>query len=243
MIIDGYCTLGVDREYDLTAADLLAAMDAAGVDHAIIAAVDRYQAVDNRTGNDALLQAAADSGGRFIPSCSVSPWGGDAAVAELRRAVGEGARMLVLNPCVQGFTASDELVHPLLEVAGEARVPVYVHTGTPSATPWQIVDLAEAFASVDLIIGHSGATDFWNDAVSAVQAADNVYLESSLARPFLFVSYLKQTGWHKGLMGSGAPLNAFDYEWAQMRRELPEEAHETVCGGNLQTLLEKAGAL
>ena len=82
MIIDGYCTLGVDREYDLREQDLLAAMDAAGVERAVIAAVDRYLAVDNQAGNDMLLRAAAAHRDRFIASCTVSPWGGDGAVID-----------------------------------------------------------------------------------------------------------------------------------------------------------------
>ena len=61
MTIDGYCTLGVDREYDLTEGALLEAMDRAGVERAVIATVDRFLAVDNRTGNDLLLRAAEDT--------------------------------------------------------------------------------------------------------------------------------------------------------------------------------------
>ncbi len=61
MTIDGYCTLGGDREYDLTEGALLEAMDRAGVERAVIATVDRFLAVDNRMGNDLLLRAAEDT--------------------------------------------------------------------------------------------------------------------------------------------------------------------------------------
>src|SRR5512143_1412789 len=117
MIIDGYCVLGVDREYDLTADALLTAMDRAGVDRAVIAPVDRYLAVDNRVGNDFILQAAAAHPGRFIPACSVNPWYGEAGEQELQRALGHGARLLVLHPMVQGYLSNDELVWPVLEAA------------------------------------------------------------------------------------------------------------------------------
>ena len=244
MTIDGYCTLGVDREYDLTEADLLRAMDAAAVDRAVIAAVDRCLAVDNREGNDFLLKAAAAHPDRFIPSCSANPWYGDRAVAELKRALEAGARMLVLHPFVQGYPADDELVWPLLETAGEARVPVYIHTGPPgNATPWQVVNLADRYPGVDLIMGHCGSTDLWNDVVEAAKASERITLESSLARPFSFVRYLEQVGEHKGVMGSFAPINELTFEWEQMRGALPEEMREGVCGGNLLRLLEKRGAL
>ena len=152
--------------------------------------------------------------------------------------------MLVLYPFVQGYQANDELVWPLLEVASEEKVPVYVHTGTPgNATPWQVVDLSDRYPSVDFIIGHCGATDFWNDMVEAGKASDHVYLESSLARPFVFSGYLEQVGGDKGIMGSFAPINALTFEWEQMYSVLPEVMWPDVCGGNLCRLLEKRGAL
>ena len=144
--IDAYCTVGVDREYDLTESNLVSAMDAAGVDRAVIAPPDRYLAVHNRDGNEAIRKAADSYPARLVPSCSANPWYGDRAVSELERAIGEGARMVVFHPFVQGFSANDELLFPALEVAAREQVPVYVHTGPPgNASPWQIVDLAERF--------------------------------------------------------------------------------------------------
>jgi hypothetical protein len=242
--IDAYCTLGVDREYDLTEYALLKAMDVAGVEQAVIAAVDRALAVHNREGNEFLRRAAAMHPKRFIPSCSVNPWFGEAALEELKRALDAGARMLVLHPCVQGFLANDELVWPLLEMAGAEAVPVYIHTGLPgNSTPWHIVDLAQRFPMVDFIMGHCGATDFWNDVIEAGRAVPNVYLESSLARPFSFSRYIEALGSSKGIMGSYAPLNDLPFEWQQMRSVLPAETWADVFGGTLRRLLEKRGKL
>ena len=243
MTIDGYCTLGVDREFDLTEDALLAAMDAAQVERAVVAAVDRFLAVDNRVGNDMLLRVAATHPDRFMPSCAANPWLGENCLDELRRALGHGARMVVLHPAVQGYLANDELVWPVLELAVAERVPVYVHTGNPgSASPWQVVDLAERYPDLDLIMGHCGATDFWNDVVEAGKAAPNVYLEASMARPFLFSGYVAQVGANKGIMGSYAPINDLVFEWTRIREELPSEAAAAVCGDSLLGLLQKRGA-
>ena len=244
MTVDGYCTLGVDREFDLTEDGLLKAMDSAEVDRAVIVPVDRCLAVRNREGNLEIREAASRHPDRFIPACSVNPWYGEGALEEMRRAVGEGARMLVLHPLVQGYQANDELVWPLLEAAATESVPVYVHTGPPgNATPWQVVDLAERFTETDLIIGHCGATDFWNDMVEAARASDHVSIESSLARPFQFSRYVEQAGQEKGIVGSYAPINDLVFEWSQMRKVLPRPLWDDVCGGNLLRLLEKRGAL
>lgn len=244
MNIDAYCTLGVDREYDLTEDGLLKCMDAAGVDRAVVAPPDRYLAVYNREGNDMMLAAAAGWADRLVPACSVNPWYGDRATEELKRAAGEGARMLVLHPCVQGYQANDELVWPLLEAAVPEKLPVYIHTGPPgSATPWQVVDLAERHPDLGFIIGHSGATDFWNDMVEAGRAAANVLYESSLARPFAFARYVQEIGIQKAIVGSYAPLNDLVFEWERMREALPPDEFAPVYGENLLRLLARRGPL
>jgi len=244
MNIDSYCVLGVDREFDLTEERLLQAMDTAKVDRAVIAPPDRYLAVFNREGNDMMLAAGSKHSERFIPACTVNPWYGAQGIDELTRAVAEGARMLVLHPCVQGYQANDELVWPVLEAAMREKVPVYIHTGPPgSATPWQVVDLAERFPELDLIIGHCGATDFWNDMVEAGRAAPNAYFESSFARPFAFSRYVEEIGVRKGIVGSFAPLNELTFEWAQMRDVLPPEEFAPIYGENISRLLSKRGPL
>lgn len=244
MYIDCYCVLGKDREYDLTVSALLKAMDAAGVDRALVAPVDRYLAVDNQVGNDYVAQQASKHRRRLIPTCTANPWNGKGAVREFRRALAKGARLLVLHPFVQGYLANDELVWPLLEVASREQVPVYIHTGPPgNSTPWQLVDLAERFPQLDLIMGHSGSTDFWFDVIDAAKAAPNIYLESSLARPFSFPERIQVLGSQRVIMGSFAPINQFAFEWEQMRLALTPEAVEPVLGDNLRRLLEKRGVL
>lgn len=240
--IDCYCTLGEDREYNLTAEALLRAMDKTGVEQAIIAPVDRCLAIYNREGNTFLRRIAAEYPSRLLPACSVNPWYGEIATTDLRRAIAEGARMVVLNPFIQGCLANDELVWPLLEIASEERVPVYIHTGMPgNSSPWQIVDLAERYPSVDFIAGHSGTTDFWNDVPEAGRAARNVYMESSLSRPFNFARHIQTLGPGRGIMGSSAPLNDFTFEWEQMYSVLPAAEWADIYGGTLQCLLGKRG--
>jgi len=244
MVIDAYCALGVDREYDLVAERLLDEMDKAAVDRAVVAPIDRNLTVRNREGNDYILEAAAKHPRRFIPACSVNPWFGDEAIQEMRRAIASGSRMLVLHPLVQGFVADDELVFPIIGEASAERIPIYIHTGPPgNATPWQVAGLSRRFPAADFIMGHCGATDFWNDVVAAVRSVENCSIEASLARPFGFASFVEQLGEAKGVMGSFAPLNDLVLEWEQMRQVLPPERFPGVYGGNLARLLEKRAPL
>lgn len=152
--------------------------------------------------------------------------------------------MLVVHPAVQGFIANDELLFPIIEEAVEAQVPIYIHTGQPgNSTPWQIVDLAGKYSRADFILGHCGATDFWNDMPGALNAAANLYCEASLARPFRFAEYVKAVGSHKCIMGSWAPLSDLVFEWEEMRKYLPRQDQADCLGNNMYKLLQKRGAL
>lgn len=244
MPVDAYVTLGVDREFNLTEELLLKAMDAVEVDQALVAPVDRCLAVANQEGNRAMVKAARAHRRRLIACCTANPWFGTKAVEEVARAAGEGARMLVLHPAVQGFLANDELGFPLIEAAGRERIPVYVHTGPPGhASPWMLADLAERFPQVDFVMGHMGATDFWTDAAQAAAAAPNLYLEASLGRPFNFARALSVVGAKKGLAGSAAPLNDLALEWRQLKKHVPAPMWEDAAGNNILRLLGKRGGL
>ena len=117
--------------------------------------------------------------------------------------------MLVLDPTRQGFLVNDPLAVPVLGRAGELSLPVYVHTGPHLyGGPWQLVDAALAFPDVRFIMGHAGATDFWNDVPSAGKFAPNIYIEGSFARPFIFMYHLDAAGIWRGVMGSAAPGTA-----------------------------------
>ena len=97
-ILDGYCTPGMERETRLSPNGLLELLDQAGIERAVIAPEDREIAVNNRGGNDRILELSKSSGRRFIPACAVNPWFGQAGCDELRRAAGAGARLLVMSP-------------------------------------------------------------------------------------------------------------------------------------------------
>ncbi len=242
MFIDCYVTLGDERETIYSAQDLIRDMDEAGVDKAVIAPDDRSCAVDNRRGNDRMLGEASRFPGRLIPSCTVNPWFGADGVAEFDRAVDLGACMLVVNPTLQGFLINDDLADPLIGRAQERGIPVYVHTGPHLyGAPWQMVDCALRFPEANFIMGHAGATDFWNDVPAAGSFAPNVYVEGSFARPFSFKNHVLAFGAERGIMGSSAPRNNLVFEWKYYRAELADPSYDAVFGGNLARILHLTG--
>jgi uncharacterized protein len=240
MRIDTICVIGKDREYDLDELTLLKEMDACQVDQAIITPVDRFYAVLNEEGNNQINEISQQYPDRFLPACTANPWLGKAAIVEIDRCLSENARLVIFHPFYQGFLANDEIIWPLLEQIQPYNVPVYFHTGMPgNSTPWQIVDLAERFPDLDLIMGHCGSTDFWNDVDDAALAAPNIYLETSLARPFSVPGRIKAIGKERILMGSYAPVNNFTFEWNEMAKVLTTDQADFVLGENINSLLEK----
>ncbi|MCB5228944.1 MAG: amidohydrolase family protein [Candidatus Cloacimonetes bacterium] len=240
MRIDALCTIGKDREYDLDEKSLLKEMDNCQVEKAIITVVDRYYAVKNCEGNNAIFDITARYPDRLLPACTANPWMGNDAIKEILRCIELHAQMVIFHPFLQGFLANDELIFPLLEQIQPFHIPVYFHTGLPgNSTPWQIVDLAERFPEIDFLMGHCGSTDFWNDVDDAALTAPNIYLETSLARPFSIPGRIKVIGKERVIMGSYAPVNNFTVEWNEMANVLSADEAEFVMGGNISRLLSR----
>lgn len=236
MNVDCYCRIGYGENDCLEPDDLVAQMDTAGVDAALVSAHERYQAVYNKKGNDLLIDAASRYPGKLLPTCSVNPWFGQEALGEFRRCVHAGARMLVLNPMCQGISIDDELVDPLAQEASRLRIPIYVHT-PQQATPFQLAVMAKKYPDIPWIMGHAGATDYWYDVPLAASLSENIYIESSFARPFAFNSHCSQAGFSRGIMGSAAPLSSLAFEWRHMQEVISPEAYPGIYGDTLLSLI------
>ncbi|GAA0925967.1 amidohydrolase family protein [Pseudonocardia zijingensis] len=124
----------------------IADMDAAGIDHQVLAltapGTNVLDAPTARTmatlTNDMAAQAVRDHPDRFTALATVA-WqdaldgNADAAVAELDRAVRRlGMCGVIANSHVQGTYLDDQRFWPVLEAAELLDVPVYLHPNTPN---------------------------------------------------------------------------------------------------------------
>jgi len=118
----------------------VADMDAAGIDHQIIAlTAPGTQVLDAAEGqriaalaNDKMAQAVAEHPTRFSALAAVSYEDPDAAVAELQRAVGElGMKGLILNSHIRGQYIDHPKFEPIIEAVADLDVPIYLHPTTP----------------------------------------------------------------------------------------------------------------
>ena len=239
LVVDGHCHVGIGHEYQQSVDELLREMDKYGVDRAVICPVDRCIAVDNREGNDFVLNTARAHPDRFYAFATANPWYKERAVGELRRAIGEGARGIKLHPALQGYLLCDELVYPLAELSEELGVPMFFHTGTPAfSLPTQLAELARRFPKVDFIMGHMGSTDFKLEATLVALEFNNIYLDTSWILPDLVTHAVDAVGAERVLFGSDTPLSTLHVEIACRRAaRMTDNERAQVMGLNILRLL------
>ena len=178
-VVDGHVMLGAGRDASLSPDELLRTMDRLGIDRALVSPAEGFLPVRNRQGNELVAAAAATSDGRLLAYAVATPWLGEDALEELRRARDAGARAMKLDPALQGFDLLDGQAEPLVAFAVESGWPVYVRTGTPPhALPLQVAWLAARFPEGAFLLGKAGATDFSHDGPATLAAAANVYADS-----------------------------------------------------------------
>jgi uncharacterized protein len=108
--------------------------------------------------NDRVMEAAAGSDGRLVAYCRVDP--NDNAVEEARRCLDAGARGIKLHPRAEQFTLSIPVVHELVALAHERRVPVLIHAGRGiPALGRDTVRLSGEFPDARLILAHAAISD------------------------------------------------------------------------------------
>jgi predicted TIM-barrel fold metal-dependent hydrolase len=235
MIIDAHAHVGQGRYKSLQPDELLRRMDTNGVDRAVICPVEEQIILRNREGNDYIVSQVEHHPDRFIGFAVANPWYGEVAVAELERALDRGLRGLKLHPALQGFAPNDDIVYPLIDLAARRHVPVYIHTGTPIfGEPFKVVELARRYPEMTFLMGHSGASDFWNDIPRCHQFAPKVLFETSRNGPGNFNYMIREIGADHIVFGSNAPESLYEIEMANIRDSIPNPADQAkVFGLNL----------
>jgi len=186
----------------LSLADVLAGLDAAGIDRTLITGFDEATSCGKTfMPNTLVADLAARAPGRFLPFAGADVGRGMAAVRELERWVRErGFRGLSLRPFMIGLPADDRLYYPFYAACVELGVPVSIHTSANWSTavvndlghPRHIDVVARDFPELRIIMSHGGYP--WVlEAVLLAWKYPHVYLELAAHRP----KYLAEpgTGW------------------------------------------------
>ena len=113
---------------------------------------------DYRRDNDAVIDAAAASGGRLVPFCRLNPHADP--VGEGSRAIIAGARGIKLHPRSESFTLDQPAVEGIFALAHEHALPVLIHAGQGiEPLGAHVLRLAAAYPGATVILAHAAITD------------------------------------------------------------------------------------
>ncbi len=160
VVFDAHLHLGHDidgliGDYD----ELERLMERYGISRAFMFCLDEPDRHPSFTAaNDRTLAFAERSNGRLIPFLRLDL--NESPIEEARRCLAAGARGIKLHPRAQKFTANDERLAPVFEIAAEHRVPILIHGGRglpPIAHGLRT--LVDRYPEATLIVAHAGIAD------------------------------------------------------------------------------------
>jgi len=226
---------------------LLRVMDAHGIGTTVVCAggvvdLDRLSTqivhgghVDADADNGRVLAACAESAGRLVPFYFANPYAG---AGEYRRQAAR-FRGVELSPAVYGVGFDDARTRALVEVAAEARHPVYtVCLGRTGSRTADLVRLAEAYPDVCFVFGHAGLIAIDTGALNEIKARDNIVVETSGCLSVVVRAAIDRLGPHRVLFGTEYPLQHPSVElakWAAL--DLDPETWRHVAWNNAHRLL------
>lgn len=228
---------------EIPVAQTLAAMDAAGVDRALICAW--YGPEGPLVSNDEVAGFVAQAPDRLRGVASVDLRSPMDALRELRRAVNDlGLRALRVVPWLWGLPPNDRRYYPLYAACVDLGLPFCTqvgHTGplrsseTGRPIPY-LDDVALEFPELTIVAGHIGYP-WTNEMIALATKYPNVYIDTSAytARryPPELVNYLRAHGRRKVLFGTNYPMITPARALADLDTiGLDDEARELFLAGN-----------
>jgi predicted TIM-barrel fold metal-dependent hydrolase len=173
---------GEKAYHDGRVSSLLASMDAAGIEAAVIANIatkpDQF---------DAILKWSHEiRSERIIPFLSVHP-DDPAAREHIRITKQEGFKGIKLHPYYQEFILDEERLFPIYEEISKQQLVLLSHTGfdiafprTRICDPQKIIAISERFPELLFVASHCGAWEDW-DEVETLLIGKKIFIEISFS--------------------------------------------------------------
>lgn len=239
-----------------TLGQLLATMDAAGVDRAVLLGWYWEKPETCAWQNRFYAECVRSHPDRLSAFATLHPAAGrEATLAEVRRAHEAGLHGLgELSPQSQGFAVDDPVFREALDLAGELGMPVNLHVTDPESRPSpgkietpgsDFVALAQSHPRTRFVLAHWGGMLPLRDP--RFLACDNIVYDTA-ASPLMYDAgvwprLLAALGPERVLFGSDFPLNLYPRidERPGLIRFVGEAqaggASPEVMGGNVARLL------
>jgi predicted TIM-barrel fold metal-dependent hydrolase len=238
----------------VSAEDLLASMDEAGVDVSVAVGFAWHDLDACRQHNDYLLEAAAKSGGRILALCTLPlAADNDAVEAEARRCMTAGARGFgELRPDDLGFDLTGTPGDALAALAAELDALLLFHVSEPVGHAYpgkQGLSLSAFYAffcahpGVGAIGAHWGGGLPFYDAMPEVQEAmGRVHVDTAASSLLygdgVYKRVVDRTGASTILFGSDYPLLSQTRSLGRIKEAgLADADRDAILGGNAARLL------
>lgn len=252
---------GLDPWFDLchrdaraivTADQLLASMDASGIDRSVCFGWPFADPAHCTEVNDHLIAVQREHPDRLTCFSTVSP-ARPGAVDELRRCAEQGLRGTgELNADAQGFELDSPAIDAVAAACTDLGIPMVLHCSEPvghdypgkgTATPGRLAPFALRHAGMQLVLAHlGGGLPFYAHMPEVAELCRRLWFDTA-AGPFLFAptayrAVIDLCGADRLLFGSDHPLlPARRYIDAFAQAELTASERALVMGGNAARLL------
>ncbi|MBN1219323.1 MAG: amidohydrolase family protein [Anaerolineae bacterium] len=249
MIIDADCHIS-SAKFDglaITADELVAQMDRAGVDKALIWLKPPYNK-DIAPENKAVYEATQKYPDRLLGFGWTNPrLGKDAALATIAQCFEEyGFWGIKFNGAQDDYVIDDATVMPLIKAATRYGKPIAFHIGSDffeNTHPYRLGHIAATFPETRFIMIHMGgarlpALD--RAAIETAQKYDNIIIIGSSIPATAILRAIDTLGSDRICFGSDIPFRLMHVELAKYRalmRDLAEVDQTKILGGNLAHLL------
>ena len=236
-----------------SAEDVVASMEASGVDRTVVCGFPWRDGGLCREHNDYIIDAVRRYPDRLIGFACVQPL--DARDAqELERCIQAGLRGLgELGPDGQRFDIEDKrIMAATAEVLQQHDLPVLTHASEPmghayagkgQTFPWKLLKLAQNFPDLKIVLAHwGGGLPFFELMPEIREVCRNVYYDTAASTYLysfdIFPVAVRLVGAERILWGTDYPLLSQAKFLARVRSTgLTEGELEAILGGNAARLL------
>jgi predicted TIM-barrel fold metal-dependent hydrolase len=237
-----------------TAEDLIASMDAAGIDLSVVLNAGWVSHELCVKTNDYILDSISRYPKRLVGFCAIQPRAGDAAIAEIERCARAGARGIgELRSDIQGFDIADKkTMKPLVDTALKYDLIFLTHCSEPVGheyigkghiTPDIVYSFVTSFPELRTVCAHwGGGLPFYALMPEVARALANVFFDTAatvfLYKAEIFEQVSRIIGSNKILFGTDYPLMRQDRVIAQVRAaQLSEKDKAGILEANARKLL------
>ncbi len=170
-----------------------------------------YREKSVQADNDRLARITKKYPETFTPVASVWPQAEQDSVTEVLRCIEElNFKLLKFHPWIQGFSLAHPTMKKICDIAGQNKVPIIFHDGTPCySLPEQIAGLARQFPKTTFILGHGGILWAWRSALEAMRQP-NIWTMLCGSTMLAFEMFCEKTDTDRLLWGSDYGFSLID---------------------------------